>query len=236
MLMKYNSDYSKKPEKTPKDRAVSPVIGVMLMLIVTVIIASVVSSLSGGFMTSEKKAPTMMGEVRFVNNGEKGSFFSLGVLSVSEPIRTADLKLITSWRSNLSSNGTSVSGSLTGANTHVGSWEYRSPVGFGPGTRAWTEDPPYDPAQDFGNYTLAANTRLMVSAYGPNSTSGGYGVTTRYVYSTGGQYTPGTSVDEMQALFGTNWYELRQGDLVQVKVLHVPSGKVIFDREVPVEG
>ncbi len=235
--MKHNSDYTKDPYKSLKDRAVSPVIGVMLMLIVTVIIASVVSSLSGGFMTSEKKAPTMMGEVRFVNTGEKGSFFSFGVLSVSEPIRTADLKIITSWRSNLSSNGTYVPGSLTGANTHVGSWEYRSPAGFGPGTRAWKQDPPYDPAQDFGNYTLAANTRLMASAYGPDDGSGGYGVekSKPFVYKVGTNYTS-SSVDEMQALFGTNWYELRQGDLVQVKVLHVPSGKVIFDREVPVEG
>ncbi|ADN36973.1 conserved hypothetical protein [Methanolacinia petrolearia DSM 11571] len=39
------------------DMAVSPVVGVMLMLVVTIIIASIVSSLSGTLVGSEKTAP-----------------------------------------------------------------------------------------------------------------------------------------------------------------------------------
>jgi archaeal type IV pilus assembly protein PilA len=43
---------------THKDRAVSPVVGVMLMLVVTIIIAAVVSAFSGGLVTSQKKVPS----------------------------------------------------------------------------------------------------------------------------------------------------------------------------------
>lgn len=46
------------------DSAVSPVVGVMLMLVVTIIIAAVVSGFAGGFAESQTKAPqaTIQGE------------------------------------------------------------------------------------------------------------------------------------------------------------------------------
>jgi len=44
--------------KNPKnDRAVSPVVGVMLMLVVVIIIAAIVSGFAGGLMNSNGKAP-----------------------------------------------------------------------------------------------------------------------------------------------------------------------------------
>lgn len=46
----------KRTEK--KDSAVSPVVGVMLMLVVTIIIAAVVASFAGGLVTSTEPAPT----------------------------------------------------------------------------------------------------------------------------------------------------------------------------------
>jgi len=46
--------------KFVKDKkAVSPVVGVMLMLVVTIILAAVVSSFSGGLATDESKAPQL---------------------------------------------------------------------------------------------------------------------------------------------------------------------------------
>ena len=39
------------------DDAVSPVVGIMLMLVVTIIIAAVVSTMAGGLMTSTDAAP-----------------------------------------------------------------------------------------------------------------------------------------------------------------------------------
>ncbi len=42
-----------------RDAAVSPVIGVMLMLVVTIIIAAVVSSFAGGLGTTKDATPTV---------------------------------------------------------------------------------------------------------------------------------------------------------------------------------
>jgi len=46
-----------------KDNAVSPVIGVMLMLVVTIIIAALVSSFSGSIASGQKQAPQLTFEV-----------------------------------------------------------------------------------------------------------------------------------------------------------------------------
>lgn len=44
--------------KTRQEDAVSPVIGVMLMIVVTVIIAAAVSAFAGGYSDEDQKAPT----------------------------------------------------------------------------------------------------------------------------------------------------------------------------------
>lgn len=44
-------------QKFKKDEAVSPVVGVMLMLVVTIIIAAVVSAFAGGISSSQEKVP-----------------------------------------------------------------------------------------------------------------------------------------------------------------------------------
>ncbi|MDD2474182.1 MULTISPECIES: type IV pilin N-terminal domain-containing protein [unclassified Methanoculleus] len=46
-----------------KDNAVSPVVGVMLMLVVTIIIAALVSSFSGSITSGQKQAPSLTFEV-----------------------------------------------------------------------------------------------------------------------------------------------------------------------------
>jgi len=40
----------------------------------------------------------------------------------------------------------------------------------------------------------------------------------------------------MMAILGTNWNNLRPGDIVRLKILHAPSGKVLYDGKVTVEG
>ena len=81
--------------------AVSPVVGVMLMLSVTVILAAVVSAYAGGTVMPAQKAPSGTFECKIVNGGTwDNSGFTINVLSVSEPIPTKDVKLITSWRAS----------------------------------------------------------------------------------------------------------------------------------------
>jgi len=225
------------------DEGVSPVVGVMLMLVVTIIIAAIVSGFAGGLAGTQQKAPAASFECRISNSGAWGtSTFDLLCKSTDVAIPTKDLKLVTQWTKK---DGTVVRNVITGPstvpNTNSGtsgpSGYYHSPLGFGPGVAEYVYLGSYKTAQHFGNYTLMAGTRMHNSAYGYTQAYGGYGVSpsTRYQYTNGTGYTVGTTTDGMQAILGRDWYELRAGDIVQVQLIHIPSQKVIFDEKVKVE-
>ena len=229
----------------PEEDAVSPVVGVMLMLVVTIIIAAVVSAFAGGLTSGTEKAPTASFQCRIANDGTwGGSTFDLTVLGMEPSVQTKDIKITTSWKA---SDGTNATVSVTGpnatienpANTHYTTGtSYHSPLGFGPGVNQSMFSGNYYPDQHFGNYSLMAGTRMHNSAYGWSVAYGGYGVdtSTRYQYTDGSNYVYGTDMDAMQAILGREWYHLRPGDIVHVKVVHVPSAKVIYDADVAVEG
>ena len=68
--------------KIKKEEAVSPVIGVMLMIVVTVIIAAVVSAFAGGYSDDDRKAPTAVISCKATGDGllfthESGDFIDL---------------------------------------------------------------------------------------------------------------------------------------------------------------
>ncbi len=221
--------------------AVSPVIGVLLMLVVTIIIAAVVSGFAGGLVGTQQKAPSASFETRISNSGGWGtSTFDLLCKSTDVAIPTKDLKLVTMWKMK---NGTVVRNVITGpssvGNTKYGTYEYNVPLGFGPGVNRTAFSGTYYTDQFYGNYTLMAGTRMHNSAAGYSTSTGGYGVTpaTRYQYSDG-SYNLGptqSGVDAMEALLGTAWTELRPGDIVEVQLIHIPSQKVIYDQNVKVE-
>lgn len=68
--------------KMLKEEAVSPVIGVMLMIVVTVIVAAVVSGFAGGYSDDDRKAPTAVISCKATDSGllfthESGDFIDL---------------------------------------------------------------------------------------------------------------------------------------------------------------
>ncbi len=73
--------------------AVSPVIGVMLMLVVTIIVAAAVSAFAGGFADDQKETPVAQIDVQLKATGSypKLVFTHLG----GDPLKTGDLKIIT---------------------------------------------------------------------------------------------------------------------------------------------
>jgi|GEM_PF-3664423 len=78
-----------------------------------------------------------------------------------------------------------------------------------------------------------------VGLWGPNQTAlnGGYGPdTVSYKYISGSGYTYGTDIDGMQALLGPDWFNLRDDDIVNVRLVHLPSGKVIYDQDIAARG
>lgn len=85
------------------DHAVSPVIGVMLMIVVTVIVAAVVSAFAGGYVSSDKKAPAAVLSCKVVTTSnppslvfthQSGDYFNLAatylVISSGESTRSFD--------------------------------------------------------------------------------------------------------------------------------------------------
>lgn len=242
--------------------AVSPVIGVMLMLVVTIIIAAVVSAFSGGLIGgTDQKAPTLTMDIKISNTGSwSGSGFTATVTSVSTPIHTKNLKIVTSWKTGGVTGGatsqplgTSVEVPMKsdwGAGGETQILDSNAPYGYGPGVNgtagAQSHTNPFaQPDQQFGNYTFVQGTGLVALPYGsyhamiPASQdqvdSGGYGVSddTSYKYTVGGEFTSG-SLDAAQAVLGKGWENLRVGDIVNVKVVHIPTGKVILEKNIAV--
>jgi hypothetical protein len=110
---------------------------------------------------------------------------------------------------------------------------------FGNESRQW---------QWFGNYSLVDGTGLyalpapytdgtniggFAGHMNQSATAGGYGTINLYSYATGDSYSLGW-IDATQAVLGTGWENLRAGDVVSVKIIHVPSGKAIFQKDVAV--
>jgi FlaG/FlaF family flagellin (archaellin) len=221
-----------------REDAVSPVVGVMLLLVVTIIIAGVVSAFAGGLVTTESKAPSMVAETKITNTGMfTGSAFIMSVKSVSEPVYTRDLKIITSWMARDGTTGGAIC--LPGVpNTIYSDYNYAAPKGYGQGVEAWSLYNDIRPEMHFGNYTLQGGTNLYAYAYGPfygpYTGQGGYGPTTPTFQYVNGNVWDGNCTDSMMGVLGNEWSHLRSGDVVSVKIVHVPSGKTIHDEDVVV--
>jgi len=225
--------------------AISPVIGIMLMLVVTVIIAAVVSGFSGDLMGSKSaKTPTIGMDVKIKNTGlYASSVFEATVTSVSDPIPTKDLKLVTFWKNNAgTTGGASVNGSTNIVGWTVGGFPATggvAPWGAGPGVSEMNTGVPSKTGQQFGKYTLLGGTVLYAYPAGQSGGvmsipgSSGYGVGSAGVaapYS----YNGWTGTDGMQAVLGSGWQTLLPGNTVNVKLIYVPTGTPIFDKDVVV--
>ena len=288
MYMK-NIHHSDRTGTLVREAAISPVVGVMLMLVVTIIIAAVVSGFAGGLVGgTSQKSPTLTMDVSIANNGIwSGSHFSAKVTGVDQGISTNDLKIVTTWNKIVSGastgNVTTIQAGKTNTNLNYkpctfmtyGNWQFNSPLGYGTGVngKSWPWQPyapldnitslgsgfglaPGDSRGDgrqwYGNYSLVTGTTMYAEPFGhmDGPTGGqsgtgfsvGYGVNNApfsYTYGadpTGNADFEQTDTDQMMAVLGTNWYNLRAGDNVNVRVIYVPTGKTILNKDVTVEG
>ncbi|MDD4136772.1 MAG: type IV pilin, partial [Methanoregula sp.] len=142
-----------------------------------------------------------------------------------------------------------------GSGTRPGT--YNAPFGYGTGAGAAADQNPTKPEsnrnQQFGNYSLIQGTTMKAvpaglgtgygvgsGSFGSNAASG-YGINTttpadalfKYSYSASGSYAAG-QIDPTQGVLGGNWEKLRAGDTVSVKVIYVPTGQTIFQKDVSV--
>jgi archaeal type IV pilus assembly protein PilA len=161
-MYKKQSVYRKLSGNLQKEAAISPVVGVMLMLVVTIIVAAVVSGFAGGLVGGvNQKAPTLTMDISIANNGVwSGSHFSAKVTGVDQGLSTKDLKIVTTW--NKVVGGTSIGNTTTviagTKNTNLtykpctfmtnDNWKFNSPMGYGTGVNGtvWPWQP-FDPPE-----------------------------------------------------------------------------------------
>lgn len=250
--------YLKRRTRKNGDAGVSPVVGVMLMLVVTIIIAAVVSGFAGGLVKGKDKAPTISLDAAIVNGGSYGNtYFSLTVTGISQQVPTKDLKLVTTWAKN---GTTTVTTTVAGGNATY--WVTKcgdkltknAPWGYGAGISGGSDNEnvgcPGTASQEWGNYSLISGTQIYAYPAGQTggfierpinsgSTVAGYGTNGLYAYNIW-TYNPSSTdglnsgVDGMQAILGNGWEALRTGDTVNVRLIYIPTGATIFDKNVVV--
>lgn len=200
-------------EKKHRDlslEAASPVIGVMLMLVVTIIVASVVSAFAGGFADDQKETPIAQIDVQ-IKSGTHCSrliFTHLG----GDPLDTGDLKIITYYHEYTHNNGESVE---TGVYKHTtdGSLDPMDPVNY------------YD-AEEY-----EAGTGSFISNNGYPCTTSNSVPVKYWGNSTMMQGDVYTTIDRasLKSIITTDNF----GDeMIEVEIIHIPSGRIIFSGEV----
>lgn len=193
------------------DAAVSPVVGVMLMLVVVIIIAAVVSAFSAGISTGQKTTPSASIDVIIdtsIDDTMGGTTTKMIFEHLSgDPLPTKDLQIITYYTAP---DGTVI--------RHI--QDSSSPVTRLYSSARYTRVPflndpkvgrsGYDPIVNFGNFTWS--TGDLLSTGSPAGTS---------------------------ALLGFNTsdsaYGFKPGAIVEIKILHTPSSRYIYNHEVTVE-
>ena len=186
-----------------KDDAVSPVVGVMLMLVVTIIIAAVVAAFATGLSSSTEAAPVASLTVKIPTENGVVSDFQIYHNS-GDPIPTKDLKISFGWTG---SDGTHYSHSYS-ALTDSGSASCTSHS-----KALYVIKNPVTYADDFGNVTLTAH----------------YEVASMTSWDSGDGVMEKKALTEV---FGDNYAKIVKGTSVVVTILHVPSGQLIYHDEV----
>jgi archaeal type IV pilus assembly protein PilA len=83
------------------ENAVSPVVGVMLMLVVTIIIAAVVSGFAGGLVSGSEKAPQASLDVEIALSDSWNGDYMIPQMTIKhlggDVINTKNVKLVTKW-------------------------------------------------------------------------------------------------------------------------------------------
>lgn len=197
-------------------QAVSPVVGVMLMLVVTIIIAAVVSAFSGGLAGTQQKAPQASIDVKIQMNADTtmGSTTNRTTFTLlsGDSIQTKDLAIVTYY---VNKNGVVYKNKQTvtsSATDLYGKSKYTRVPFLNDQRLGYSGN---NPPMDFGNYTWKTGDVLSTG-----STAG-----TAALFAINSTSTPYTIRDP----------DFGPGSIVDIKILHIPSGQYIYDKEVIVQ-
>jgi hypothetical protein len=231
-----------------KEDAVSPVVGVMLMLVVTIIIAAVVSGFAGGLAGGTKTAPSASIDVKIYSLENYGGmppwgdgYYCPGMVIEhlsGDVLPTKDLQIVTYFTDR--SSGEIIKGNLTG----------EVAVGGDAGWSSWTATQYcgvlfLNDQNRFGDDTIQDSDSGNDNWFGNASAIFRPGDILCDPHSFAGNYNDNDGPDAphvnpaMNSLFGINCSDRSTGfvpgAIVDFKILHIPSGKYIFDKEVSIQ-
>ncbi|NLB01263.1 MAG: type IV pilin [Methanomicrobiales archaeon] len=207
------SQVRKKRTRPDRDDAVSPVVGVMLMLVVTIIIAAIVSSFAGGLGSTSGTAPTATLAVK-MSAGPNDTNVTIEHLG-GDPLATKDLKIVSTYTvpDMWGAKATSKAGHMI-KHTIDGSL---API---PENALDTTSPGYPFTPQVTNDDSVVSERTADKTFGTA------------ILTPGGRLT----FDRDNFLgFETGWrtiYGFGEGVTTHVMIIHTASGKVIYDRDV----
>ena len=222
------------------DDAVSPVVGVMLMIVITVVIAAVITTFATGVTSDAEAAPVAVLDVEIYEYYQAlpdcgGPDFHISHIS-GDPIDTKDITIQLSWEHNGKSYFSTYS---------ADSFKEKYPDGVNGGGGVSRMQPMYvkTPVTDdmrkeygtgsfydyyFGDVILESGMRLTATAdfltKGQTNTQSDY---MDIIFNNG-------ETDGLDSTYGI-MAEMPKDTAVQVTILHVPSNKAVYDKEVVVQ-
>ena len=218
------------------DDAVSPVIGVMLMLVITVVIAGVVSAFGTGLVGNTEAAPTAMLEVEIINydnvmdGGQYGDLnapqFRITHLS-GDTIDTGEIELRFSWTDSdkVKHSSTFSSTSYLEKDTDVMFLELAD-AGSVNADGTNIEGVPFGEAELEPGYVIKTIDKAL-PGYTDGQTQHYKSKYMDWVFNNGKENPDGTTNGVM------DWLE--KGTPVDVTILHIPSNTIIYDKTVIVK-
>jgi FlaG/FlaF family flagellin (archaellin) len=219
--------------------AASPVIGVMLMVVVTVILAAAVSAFSSGLTDQTKVTPAASFDIEIRKDIElsHGGTYRISYIAIQmvtgDPIHTRDLKIIT-INPNARGDNKTMEVLPNVNNTKTGK------PGFNQGGASpfWNLGNFVEKGQYFGEYLLEPGMTMVADEWDNyprapwNEDTGKYDLDPYpYDYRTGMQAMFADWGDEKDGTKDT----VHAGDVVTVKIVYIPTDQVIFQQDVVVK-
>ena len=207
-------------QSSKKDEAVSPVVGVMLMLVVTIIIAAVVVAFSSGLIDTKSSSPSAYFDVKI--NAFEGDSNDQYVMTIEhlggEVVDTAELQIVTYY---------SYSGYDSTTQTAV---NVRKTATITPGSATIKLD---------GTNFVRVPYLADIAKGSPGDATINFGM---FELTSGDIMTSGNSLGTATMLGFTNADDISTGNTngfgvgskVEVSIIHTPSGNTIFNKEVRV--
>ncbi|WP_292368013.1 type IV pilin N-terminal domain-containing protein [Methanoregula sp. UBA64] len=208
-----------------RESGVSPVVGVMLMLAVTIMIAAIVSATAGNFSNTEKKAPSAILDVSIYAHKQYDGFSTPAMIirHVSgNVLQTKDLQIVTYY--TVPGTSTISRGSLMGERSvDMKGSSVPSGVLFIKDDSRFTD--PDSQANWFGNAsaTFKPGDILVTPAQSCNGED---------AYTGNPELKENPGMDQLFPNVNFGKDEFSPGGVVSVKIIHTPSGQIIFDKDV----